>query len=122
MSMHSTNMQAFDPKRAALLSDVMSQDSVKELLHSDELDDFVTVLNLLNPKQALAFADCIFKCRRHGLKEREKRYWLKAKALCAVGGRRAELYAQTLAKVFVAEYFGGKSHGSNGNKPDDGNK
>lgn len=121
MTMHSGRVSDIDPRRTPLLQDVLNEGSVEKLIRSDELEDFVTVLSFLDPREATDFARCVFKCRRHKLIEQERRFWLIAKARCAVKGRRAELYAQTLAKVFVAEYFGGKT-GRDGKSSDNGNK
>jgi len=100
------------------LRDINTPEAVQEILHSKKDDDFITALNILDEKKAIAFAKCIDKCRRHSLEEREKRYWLEAKAMCAVKGRRVELYAQSIAGIMVAEYFGGKSSNKNNGNGD----
>ena len=112
MTMHSGRGD-FNPKNSTLLSDVMNTEVIERLIHSDSVEEMVTVLQFIDPQQALDWAECIHKCRRHNLVEKERKYWLKALALCAVEGRRASMISQTLMRVAVPEFYGGKGDGSN---------
>jgi len=114
MTMPSRN--AFNPRFAPLLQDTVQLDAAKELLRSTEEEDFITVLSFVDEKKAIAFAKCIYKSRKHKLIDQEKRFWMIAKSLVAVKGRRADTYAQVITRLLVPEFFGGKStHGGDGN-------
>jgi len=116
--MHSGNTD-FNAKRMPLVQAVQQMDATKELLRSSKNADFITVLNFLDPQEATDFAKCIFKCQRHGLRNLEEYFWYIAKARVAVKGRRSEMYAQTLARLLVPEFFGGnKVDGNDKRKPD----
>jgi Na+-translocating ferredoxin:NAD+ oxidoreductase RNF subunit RnfB len=92
----------------------MDQEAAK-LVKSDKLDDFVTMLNFIDEKKAIAFAQCVHKCRKSALKKREEFFFLIARSMVSVktggktGGNRAQLFAQTLMGVAVPEFFGGGS-------------
>jgi len=118
MTMHSGNMNTFNAKRAPMMQAVRQLEAAKEILRSDRREDFITVLNFLDPQEATDFALCIYKCRRHGLTQQEERFWLIAKARVAVRGDRAKMYTQTITGNLIAEFFGGKSvsSGNNGSK------
>lgn len=92
-------------ERRPLLEIIPDGHAAKDLLHTDRFDDFITALRFANQKQALAFAKCIFKCRKHHMVDREKQFKLSALALCAENGQRAAMYGYTLAGVFP-EAFG----------------
>jgi hypothetical protein len=118
MVMHSGNTD-FNAKRMPLVQAVQQMDATKELIRSSKTDDFITVLNFLDQQEATDFAQCLYKCRKYGLKNLEERFWFIAKARVAVKGRRSEMYAQTLARLLVPEFFGGNKV-NNGNNRKDG--
>ncbi len=100
---------------APLVESMGLDQEASKLVQSSKLDQFVTMLNFIDEKKAIAFAQCVHKCRKYGLKKREEFFFLVARSMVSVqtgaknGGNRAQLFSQTLMGVAVPEFFGGGS-------------
>jgi len=95
------------PQSVPFLQAVNPEKEAVKLVQADKQDEFVTMLNFLDEDRAIAFAECIQKCRTHKLARREEFFFLVARSLVSVKGSRAKLFSQTIMQVAVPEFFGG---------------
>jgi len=96
---------AFDPAKAPFLQAIPQGNSAKELVSMDHFEDFIVMLDWKNEAQAQFWTECYNKCVKYRMKEQLREYMFDALAKCAVGARRAQLYAMANSGVMVDSYF-----------------
>lgn len=102
------------PASLPILGDATMFPLAKELIKSDrKAEDFITLLNFMDPKEATDFAYCLHKCQIHKLDKQADLFWTIAKARVAIKENRAKMFSQTIIGVAVPEFFGGKDHDRN---------
>lgn len=104
-------------KRIPYLEDRRRAQILTQLFKPEEkVEDFTALLTFKDDKEATAFGNCIFKCRRHKLLHQENRFWLIALARCGVKGERAKMISQTAMGVAVPEFYGGAGVSKDGHQ------